>query len=41
VHPRGGRTQWANFYNACFLLIFLFAGRGLINLIPFSALAAI
>ncbi|AGA27819.1 SulP family inorganic anion transporter [Singulisphaera acidiphila] len=37
----GGRTQWANFYNACFLLIFLFAGRGLINLIPFSTLAAI
>lgn len=37
----GGRTQWANFYNACFLLTYLFAAKGLINLIPFGALAAI
>ena len=37
----GGRTQWANFYNACFLTIYLLLGRGLINLIPMSALGAI
>jgi MFS superfamily sulfate permease-like transporter len=37
----GGRTLWANFYNAIFLLIFLFLAKDLINLIPFSALAAI
>ncbi len=37
----GGRTLWANFYNALFLIAFLFAGKGLINLIPYSALAAI
>src|SRR5206468_936782 len=32
---------WANFYNACFLLIFLFFGRSFINLMPFSVLAAV
>lgn len=37
----GGRTQWANFYNATFLLIFLLFGRSVINLIPLSSLAAI
>jgi MFS superfamily sulfate permease-like transporter len=37
----GGRTQWANFFNACFLLIFLTAGRELINLVPKCVLAAI
>lgn len=37
----GGRTLWANFYNAVFLLMFLFVAKDLINLIPFSALAAI
>lgn len=37
----GGRTLWANFYNAIFLLIFLFLAKDLINLIPLSALAAI
>ncbi|MDG3006837.1 SulP family inorganic anion transporter [Paludisphaera mucosa] len=37
----GGRTLWANFYNACFLLIFLFAGRPVIGMIPLAALAAI
>jgi MFS superfamily sulfate permease-like transporter len=37
----GGRTLWANFYNAVFLICFLFMGKGLINLIPYSALAAI
>jgi carbonic anhydrase len=37
----GGRTQWANFYNACFLLTFLLVARELINLVPLSILAAI
>ncbi len=37
----GGRTLWANFYNALFLIAFLFIGKDLINLIPYSALAAI
>ncbi len=37
----GGRTQWANFYNACFLLTFLLLGRELINMVPLSVLAAI
>lgn len=37
----GGRTQWANFYNACFLLIFLILGGDLINLVPKCVLASI
>ncbi len=37
----GARTQWANFYNALFLIAYLLMGRGLINLIPLSALGAI
>lgn len=37
----GGRTLWANFYNAVFLIAFLFLARPLINRIPLSALAAI
>ena len=37
----GGRTQWANFYNACFLLTFLVFGRDLINSVPTCVLAAI
>lgn len=37
----GGRTQWANFYNACFLLTFLVFGRALINLVPTCVLASI
>jgi MFS superfamily sulfate permease-like transporter len=37
----GGRTQWANFYNACFLLIFLILGRDLINTVPTCVLASI
>jgi carbonic anhydrase len=37
----GGRTQWANFYNACFLLIFLVLGRDLINMVPTCVLASI
>ena len=32
----GGRTQWANFYNACFLIIYLLLGRNLINLMPYD-----
>jgi carbonic anhydrase len=37
----GGRTQWANFYNAICLLVFVLVGGPIINLLPFSALAAI
>jgi len=37
----GGRTQWANFYNACFLLTFLLLCRDLINMVPMAVLAAI
>lgn len=37
----GGRTLWANFYNAIFLLIYLLAARTYINYIPFAALAAL
>jgi MFS superfamily sulfate permease-like transporter len=37
----GGKTLWANFYNAVFLLMYLFLGKQIINLIPLSALAAI
>ena len=37
----GGRTQWANFYNACFLITYLLLARPLINLLPMSALGAI
>ena len=37
----GARTQWANFYNACFLLAYLLLGRQLINLMPMSVLGAI
>ena len=37
----GARTQWANFYNALFLIVYILLGRDLINLIPYSALGAI
>ncbi len=37
----GARTQWANFYNACFLIIYLLLGRSLINLMPMTVLGAI
>ncbi len=37
----GGRTQWANFYNASFLIIYLVLGRNLINLMPLAVLGAI
>jgi carbonic anhydrase len=37
----GGRTLWANFANAVFLLAFLFVVPGLISLIPKATLGAI
>ena len=37
----GGRTQWANFYNASFLIIYLVLGRSVINMMPYSALGAV
>lgn len=36
----GGRTQWANFYNACFLLVYLLLARPIINMMPYGVLAA-
>ena len=36
----GGRTLWANFYNACFLLTYILVARNYINMIPYAALAA-
>ena len=37
----GGRTLWANFYNAVFLVIFLFLAKDLISRIPLAAIGAI
>ncbi len=37
----GGRTLWANFYNAVFLIIFLFLAKDLISHIPLAAIGAI
>ncbi len=37
----GGRTLWANFYNAIFLLIFLFVAIDVIARVPLAAIAAI
>jgi MFS superfamily sulfate permease-like transporter len=37
----GGRTQWANFYNASFLILYIVVGRNVINMMPLSALGAI
>ncbi|QKT03465.1 SulP family inorganic anion transporter [Ectothiorhodospiraceae bacterium 2226] len=37
----GGRTLWANFYNAVFLILFLVVATDLIALIPLAAIAAI
>ena len=37
----GGRTQWASFYNACFLLLMLIFARDLINVVPKAVLASI
>lgn len=37
----GGRTLWANFYNALFLVLYVGLGRELINSIPLGCLAAI
>lgn len=35
----GGKTQWANFFHATFLLLFVLLGSSLINQIPIAALA--
>ncbi|GAB4142433.1 MAG: SulP family inorganic anion transporter [Planctomycetaceae bacterium] len=37
----GGRTLWANFFNAVMLVVFLTLGRSLINQVPLAVLAAI
>lgn len=37
----GGRTQWANFFNACFLLALLVFARDWINMVPKAVLASI
>ena len=37
----GGKTQWASFYNACFLLGMLLFLRDIINLFPYPVLAAV
>ena len=37
----GGKTLWAHFYNAIFLVMYLYLASGLINLIPLTALSAI
>jgi carbonic anhydrase len=37
----GGRTLWANFYNAVFLIVFLLLATDLISMIPLAAIAAI
>ncbi len=37
----GGRTLWANFYNAVFLIIFLFLAKDLIARVPLASIGAI
>ena len=37
----GGRSLWANFYNAAFLIVFLFFAKGIISRIPLAAIGAI
>lgn len=37
----GGRTLWANFYNAVFLIVFLFFAGDLIGRIPLAAIGAV
>ncbi len=37
----GGRTLWANFWNALFLLLFLFAGRFIVSRLPMATLGAV
>ena len=37
----GGRTLWANFYNAVFLIVFLFFAVELIGRIPLAAIGAV
>lgn len=36
----GAKTQWANFFHGCFLLVYVLLAKPLIELIPLSALAA-
>lgn len=36
----GAKTQWSNFYHGLFLLVFLFFGAIIIEMIPIAALAA-
>ena len=37
----GGRTLWANFYNATFLIVFLFFAKDFISHIPLASIGAI
>jgi MFS superfamily sulfate permease-like transporter len=37
----GGTTLWANFWNAAFLILYLFCGHRVVNRLPLSALGAI
>ena len=37
----GGRTLWANFYNAVFLIVFLFLAKDMISRVPLAAIGAI
>jgi carbonic anhydrase len=37
----GGRTQWANFYNSCCLVVMLLYFRNVINMFPYPVLAAV
>ena len=37
----GGRTLWANFYNATFLLVFVFFAKDIISRIPLAAIGAV
>ena len=37
----GGRSLWANFYNAVFLIVFLFFAKDIISRIPLAAIGAI
>jgi carbonic anhydrase len=37
----GGRTQWANFFNACFLLVFMLCFNQQISTLPLAVLSAV
>ncbi len=37
----GARTLWTSFYCSAFLLVYIFFGRSIINLMPMAALAAV